>query len=244
MPISGKRVKQTRLIRGGKYVVVVEVEMVLPADDPSEPCYEPETVQLLREIKEHVDKNDVNWMNEHGRVFDIEALKSQISSAFSNVAFPGDWCLREGNEGDEPFLLEREFQGKTNWHVLAPEFLDGAPDGFASALSFFSDEAFRFYLPAYLIADINGRLERQDPAFHLTHGLTNKGRSQRVNQLRYGERTWFEDARHKFAIFDRTQAEAIVTYLRFKAETDEFLRDDIDQALRNFWIEKASSGFE
>jgi hypothetical protein len=32
-------------------VVAVEVEMVIPPDDPSEPCYEAETVQLLREVE-------------------------------------------------------------------------------------------------------------------------------------------------------------------------------------------------
>ena len=38
--------------------------------------------------------------------------------------------------------------------------IDRAPDGFGSALSFFSDEAFRFYLPAYLIADsVTAQLE-------------------------------------------------------------------------------------
>ncbi len=36
-----------------RYVVAVEVEMVIPADDPSEPCYEAETVQRLREVEEH-----------------------------------------------------------------------------------------------------------------------------------------------------------------------------------------------
>jgi len=55
MRVAGQRVKRTRLIQTDKIVVVVEVEMVIPADDPSEPCYESETVQLLREITEHAD---------------------------------------------------------------------------------------------------------------------------------------------------------------------------------------------
>ena len=46
---QGKRIKRTRLIQGGRFVVAVGVEMVIPPDDPSEPCYESETVQLLRE---------------------------------------------------------------------------------------------------------------------------------------------------------------------------------------------------
>jgi hypothetical protein len=48
MQVTGKRIKRTRLIRGGRFVVEVEVEMVIPPNDPSEPCPEAETVELLR----------------------------------------------------------------------------------------------------------------------------------------------------------------------------------------------------
>src|SRR5688572_21714002 len=50
MRIPGERIKRTRLIQTDKYVVAIEVELVIPPDDPSEPCYESETVQLLREV--------------------------------------------------------------------------------------------------------------------------------------------------------------------------------------------------
>lgn len=42
MRVAGERVKRTRLIQTDRYVVAVEVELVVPPDDPSEPCYEPE----------------------------------------------------------------------------------------------------------------------------------------------------------------------------------------------------------
>ena len=50
-------------------MVAVEVEMVVPVDDPSEPCYESETVQLLREIKEHAEQGDVAWLTNKGKVY-------------------------------------------------------------------------------------------------------------------------------------------------------------------------------
>ena len=56
MRIPGERIKRTRLIQTDKFVVAVEVEMVVPVDDPSEPCYESETVQLLRDVKDHANK--------------------------------------------------------------------------------------------------------------------------------------------------------------------------------------------
>ena len=49
MRIEGKRVMLRRLIQRGRYVVAVEVEAVIPHDDPNEPCYEHETVEFLRE---------------------------------------------------------------------------------------------------------------------------------------------------------------------------------------------------
>ena len=69
MRISGKRIKRTRLIQSEKFIVAVEVELVIPPDDPSEPCLESETVQLLREIKEHADREDLDWLSKHGKVY-------------------------------------------------------------------------------------------------------------------------------------------------------------------------------
>jgi hypothetical protein len=69
MRVSGERVKRTRLIQTEKYVVAVEVEMVCPVDDPSEPCYEAETIQLLREIKERAERGDGDWLKQKGKVY-------------------------------------------------------------------------------------------------------------------------------------------------------------------------------
>ncbi len=69
MRILGQRIKRTRLIQTDKFVVAVEVEMVVPADDSSEPCYESETIQLLREVKEHAEREDVAWLTQKGKVY-------------------------------------------------------------------------------------------------------------------------------------------------------------------------------
>ncbi|MHB1423178.1 MAG: hypothetical protein ACYC3I_08290 [Gemmataceae bacterium] len=69
MRIPGQRLKRTRLIQTEKYVVAVEVEMVIPVDDPSEPCYESETVQLLREVKQRAEQGDVAWLTQKGKVY-------------------------------------------------------------------------------------------------------------------------------------------------------------------------------
>ncbi len=69
MRIPGKRIKRTRLVQTDRFVVAVEVEMVVPVDDPSEPCYEAETIQLLQDIKKHAEQGDVEWLSRHGRVY-------------------------------------------------------------------------------------------------------------------------------------------------------------------------------
>jgi hypothetical protein len=71
MRIEGNRVKRTRLVQKGRYVVAVEVEMVVPPDDPSEPCYEAETVAFLREVAEHAEQGDLEWLRRHGRVYEL-----------------------------------------------------------------------------------------------------------------------------------------------------------------------------
>ncbi len=169
-----------------------------------------------------------------------EKLKTQIEFAFSWVQYPGDWCLSGSNEGKEPILLKEAFRGKKDWKSLDPEFLDSAPGGFSSALSFFSDEAFHFYLQAYLIADIDSKLEETNPIFNLTYGLTEEDKNKRINPKRYGERTWWDAALYKFSIFNQEECRSIMAYLEFKmALGDEFDNPQIKEALENYWYERA-----
>ena len=45
--------------------------MVIPPDDPSEPCYESETVQLVREVTEHAERGDTAWLEQRGQVYEL-----------------------------------------------------------------------------------------------------------------------------------------------------------------------------
>lgn len=69
MPVEGRRVNRTRLVQTDRYVVAVQVPMVIPVDDPSEPCLEPAGVQLLREVHEHAERGDLEWLRSHGKVY-------------------------------------------------------------------------------------------------------------------------------------------------------------------------------
>jgi len=76
MQFEGKRLKRTRLVQKGRYVVAVEVEMVVPPDDPSEPCYESEAVKLLQQVAEHAERGDVDWLRQHGTVYEMVGTAS------------------------------------------------------------------------------------------------------------------------------------------------------------------------
>ena len=171
-----------------------------------------------------------------------QQVKDLIESAFADSQYPGDWCLISSAEGDEPARVAEAFAGKSDWRSVDAGFIDQAPEGLGSSLSFFSDEAFRFYLPAFMLADIDGKLQQADPVFSLTHGLDDASRGEYINPRRYGERTWFDLKRCKFAMFRVDQARAIVAYLQLVSQRDEFARPRIEQALTNYWTARSNPG--
>lgn len=69
MQISGERIKRTRLIQTDRYVIAVEVEMIIPPDDPGEPCYTADAVKLLQEVKDRAERDELDWLQRHGKVY-------------------------------------------------------------------------------------------------------------------------------------------------------------------------------
>lgn len=167
----------------------------------------------------------------------VDDLVTRIEQAFANVQYPGDNDLTESTYGEEPPALVEEFRGKDDWRKLDSGFLDQAPDGWASALSFFSSNALRFYLPAYMIADIRGELASSDPAIRLCSSLTPLGEKQKIAKM-WGGGTMGERARAEFANYDAQQVSAIVAYLMWKLESIGGYDPTIEQALENYWLER------
>ena len=169
-----------------------------------------------------------------------EQLAHQIRAAFADVAPPPNWSLTEGTEGPE-LLVAQEFQDKSDWRTLEPSFLSGAPQGYSSALNFFSAEALRFYLPAYMLADLDKKLDQVDLVFHLCHNLQDASKATRINERRYGERTWFDHAQFRFSVFTAREVAAIVEFLETKntSPTDTLDGEMIAGALANYWLPRA-----
>jgi hypothetical protein len=176
---------------------------------------------------------------------DIEALKTQIRAAFTGNKYPGRGNITNSYESDESASMEEVFAGKEDWTKLDADFLDLAPQGFASALSFFTHHAFRFYLPAYLIADIESKLMHTDVVFHLYHGLDEASRHQLINPRRYADMNWHDYATERFKEFTPQQAAAVVGFLEFKLRSGHLVDSEADcvkQALDVFWRGKAEEG--
>ena len=184
---------------------------------------------------------------------DKEIITDKIRDAFKENDYPGDAYLQGSVEGCEPFEEVGPFQGKSDWQMLEPDFLDAHP----SALNFFSEAGFRFFLPAFLIADVQGRLVYADPLFHLTHGfseitveslgnvsvLPRAGQSALMNPRRYGAMTFHDYARYRLSVFTREEADAIVAYLNHKRDSASsvFEKEGIEAALNSFWLERAQT---
>ncbi len=168
---------------------------------------------------------------------ELENLRKLIIEAFADVEPPPHWAIVDSKEGSEPQEIEDAFQGKTDWTKIDAEWLDLGPGG--AALSFFSDEAFRYYIQAYIIAAAEGKFVRVDPVFALCNGLDNESRDKKVNPRRYGERTWHDEALHRFSVFTTRQCAAIMAYLLYEASLDDIKKPYIDEAIASYWAARA-----
>jgi hypothetical protein len=184
---------------------------------------------------------------------DKDHVISMIRDAFCETNHPGDAFLQGSTEGCEPGEAVAAFKGVAKWENVDPSILD--PN--YTALSFFSEGGFRYFLPAFLIADLEVRLQTADPVFHLTHGFSDKivklpagertyaktiGRSEFVNPRRYGAMTWQDHARCRLSVFTREEARAIVAYLEYKRDADSsgLNTDEINAALDGFWRDRTA----
>ena len=63
------REKRNRWVQRGQYAVEVEIDVVYPVDDPSEPCLEPQTLRFLDEVARRAEQGDIAYLRSVGRVF-------------------------------------------------------------------------------------------------------------------------------------------------------------------------------
>lgn len=179
-----------------------------------------------------------------------DRLIARILEAFAATPRPPDPFLVGSRDGCEPEDAVAPFHGR-DWQSVTADVLD---DNY-TALGFFSEGGFRYFLPAFLIADVRGELQTADPCFHLTHGFSSTqttipaggrmwtrrlGGDTLLNPRRYGAISWRDHARFRLAVFSREEAAAIVEYLRWRIECDPSAGAPIEHALEGFWVGRAA----
>lgn len=181
-----------------------------------------------------------------------DTLIAAIEATFT-CEYPGDHFLQGSFEGCEPYDEVWAFVGITDWRSPDAAFLDQR----YCAPPFFSEAGFRFFLPAYLVADLRDALRTADPVFWLTHGFSDlavdtigtdgqpishrSGGTVLLGPRRYGAITWEDVSRHRLSVFCREEATMIIEYLRHRGARDELGRDTprIHAAIERFWDVRA-----
>jgi hypothetical protein len=183
---------------------------------------------------------------------DATGVLAAVEAGFAETPNPGSEFLQGSREGCEPGEAVDPFRDYRDWREVPADVLDAN----YTALSFFSEGGFRFFLPAYLVADVRGLLRTADPAIQLTGGFSatsvqvtaagqaferRTGGPELLNPRRYGAMTFEDYARSRMSVFCREEARAIVAYLRFRLATADLdaVREQIDTALAAYWLDRA-----
>jgi hypothetical protein len=67
--MNERRERRKRWVQRGQYAVELEVEVVYPSEDATEPCLEPATIRWLDEIARRAEQGDLAYLKSVGRVF-------------------------------------------------------------------------------------------------------------------------------------------------------------------------------
>ncbi len=154
-------------------------------------------------------------------------LRQQIESAFAEVLHPGDDRIAYSNIDQDGASLAAAFRGK-HWKELKPHELHH------HEMTFLSREGLQFYLPAYLLASMEGYdgTLYEDIRPFTVYGLTlpdedtPRNRNLRESRLR------------DFESFTPAQKQAIRSFLEYARDewTDDFPGGESpSKALERYW---------
>lgn len=119
-----------------------------------------------------------------------KAIIEQVAEAFADTPYPSSPLATgyEGMEYDEAFR-------NTKWAMLHPELLSVH----YASLSFFTGEAFRYFVPAFMTADLYGKQGNYDLSFHFSYTFENGDYDDHIKQ--------------KFSLFNKPERAAVHAYL-------------------------------
>lgn len=131
----------------------------------------------------------------------------KIEEAWRDVSYPGDDKIFTPDSYDDEGIVEY-FAG-TSWRDHTPSDLRAH----SSAFSFFTPEAYHFWLPAFMIAEITNPEEADVIGEYIAWSVSDDR----------GGKAW--------PLFSRAQREAVTAYLRFQIETFKDAAQDERKAL-------------
>lgn len=151
-------------------------------------------------------------------VVDVHAV---IASAFQTALYPGDDALVSGDVSYDPEYRDvaNAFAGR-HWRELSPAFIREQRD----ALPLLSPAAFRFFLPAYLVACARGEQDLDTAPLSVALNLTPPERSERAAFASFEERV---------GAFTAAEASAICAYL--EVAQPEGVSDQSRQRALAYW---------
>lgn len=157
----------------------------------------------------------------------VAELGAAIAGAFAAVPAPGPAALVSGDVDYDPEYRDvaHAFEGK-HWRELSPAFIREHRD----ALPLLSPAAFRFFLPAYLLACLDGAQDLDTAPLSVASSLTPPEP---------------QDAAANDAFFRRTQsftpveASAICAYLAVAPNDADVSQPSVTRALR-YWRSRCS----
>lgn len=147
-----------------------------------------------------------------------------VRNAFRGVTLGEGVGLRQGqgldDYADEQTLAAyRALDEKLDWSAISTADLDR----YSSSLSFFDADGMRFHLPAFLVAELEGRAQSVYIVYHLTR--LEDGAASRFDTLSPAQR----DVVREFLLLNLSDAH------------QEFDHPNIEAALRVFWTAGSAS---
>jgi hypothetical protein len=65
-----RKERRKRWVKGGRFAVEVEIEVIFTEEDPSEPCLRPATLRFLDEVRVRAEVGDLAYLKSVGTVYE------------------------------------------------------------------------------------------------------------------------------------------------------------------------------
>lgn len=158
---------------------------------------------------------------------DKQNLRTQIIDAFSSVPRPCAGAVT-GHQCEECFELRDTFS-PLNWETVPPEVIHDN----SAQLSLFTHEAYRYFLPAYLLSCLDNFAPDNLVCEFVIYSLTPDNGDENQKQ-------WIAD-RH--GLLDRKQKGAIAAFLEQVLATESFkdFHAEVADGLQRYWVAPAEN---